>query len=205
MKNIKDKIAFLGQPLVDEILEEGSIQEVPKSTEILRKDQYIKVIPFVIDGLVKVMSRFEERELLLYYIQPKESCVMSFSSGLYNKPSKVYAITEEDSTLLLLPVQKVNEWIKKYPKLNDLFYQQYNTRYTDLLVSIEHILINKMDKRLYDYLKEKARVTSNNEIKLTHSQIANELGTVREVISRVLKKLEIEELIKISPNTIEVL
>lgn len=205
MKNIKDKIAFLGQPLVDEILEEGSIQEVPKSTEILRKDQYIKVIPFVIDGLVKVMSRFEERELLLYYIQPKESCVMSFSSGLYNQPSKVYAITEEDSTLLLLPVQKVNEWIKKYPKLNDLFYQQYNTRYTDLLVSIEHILINKMDKRLYDYLKEKTRVTSNNEIKLTHSQIANELGTVREVISRVLKKLEAEELIKISPNTIEVL
>ncbi|NER15940.1 Crp/Fnr family transcriptional regulator [Spongiivirga citrea] len=205
MKQIANKIAFLGKALADEILHAAIVKQIPKATEILRKDQYINVIPFVVEGLVKVISRFEERELLLYYIQPKESCIMSFSAGLYNQPSKIYAVTEEDSTLLLLPVEKVREWIKTYPKLNELFYQQYNERYVDLLTSIEQILISKMDKRLYDYLKEKAKVTANNELKITHNQIANELGTVREVISRVLKKLEVENKIKQSSQTIKVL
>jgi len=205
MEEISKKIAFLGKALVEEIMNAATVQHIPKATEILRKDQYIQVIPFVVDGLVKVISRFEERELLLYYIQPKESCVMSFSAGLYNQPSKIYAVTEEDSTLLLLPVKKVNEWIKTHPKLNELFYQQYNERYLDLLTSIEHILINKMDKRLLDYLREKAAVTANNNLKLTHNQIANELGTVREVISRVLKKLEAENKIEQSSHTIKVL
>ncbi len=204
MEYITKKIAFLGKALSKEILDNATIQKVPKQTEILRKDQYIKVVPFVVDGLVKVVSRYEERELLLYYIQPKESCVMSFSSGLYNQPSKIYAITEEDTTLLLLPVKKVNEWINTYPKLNELFYQQYNERYVDLLTSIEQILINKMDKRLYDYLKEKARVTGSHELKIKHNQIANELGTVREVVSRVLKKLEVENKIEQSSQIIKV-
>lgn len=196
MDSIENKIAFLGSELIAEIIDGSTLQDIPKGTEILREDQYIKVIPLVISGLVRVFTRFNDRELLLYYIQSNESCIMSFSASLNNEPSKVYATTEEDSQILLLPVDKLPLWLKIYPELNKLFYQQYNIRYTELLDTIQHVLFDKMDKRLYDYLKEKTRMTNTDILKISHSQIANELGTVREVISRVMKKLESEGKVK---------
>ena len=205
MEHIKNKISFLGTELVSEIMEVAFVKEIPKGTIILREEQYIKVLPIVISGLVKVFSKFKERELLLYYILPNESCVMSLSASLNNEPSKVYAMAEEGSEILFLPVDKISNWLKNYPRLNNLFYQQYNLRYVDLLDTIHHVLLDKMDKRLYDYLKEKALVTNKHELKITHNQIANELGTVREVISRVMKKLESEGKVKQESSSIKIL
>lgn len=180
-------------------------KEIPADTEILREGQYIKVIPLVLEGLIKVFTRHEDRELLLYYIQPHESCIMSFSAGLRNEPSKVFAVTEEDSRLLLLPVNEVNGWSKNFPDINTLFFQQYNKRYLDLLGTIHDVLFEKLDKRLYDYLKEKANLTKSNPLKISHRKIAGDLGTAREVVSRVIKKLENEGKIKQHSNSIEVL
>ncbi len=157
-------------------------------TEILREGQFVKVIPIVLNGLIRVYTRRKERDLLLYYIRPNESCIMSFAASLKNEPSKVFALTEEDTTALLLPVDKVSSWIKQYPNLNDLFYQQYNLRYSELLDTIHHVLFEKMDTRLYDYLKEKVNLTNKNPLKISHRQIASELGTARKIISRVIKK-----------------
>ena len=125
MDTLHSKLPSLPLSLREEILAMGIRQAVPAGTELLREGQYVNVIPLVLDGLVKVFSRYEERELLLYYIEPVESCVMSFSAGLWNLPSKVFAITEEESDLLLLPVQHVNEWVRKYPTLNQLFFGQF--------------------------------------------------------------------------------
>jgi CRP/FNR family transcriptional regulator len=158
----------------------------------------------VLTGLVKVFSRFKERELLLYYIQPSESCIMTFSAAINQETSKVFAVTEEDTKLLLLPVEKLSGWLKTYPVLNTLFFQQFNLRYLELLDTIHHVLIDKMDKRLYDYLKEKARLTKKDTFKITHGQIANELGTVREVVSRVMKKLESEGKVEQIGTTIKI-
>jgi CRP/FNR family transcriptional regulator len=185
-------LSFLKPDLVEKILQESSIKEFQKGTEILREQQYVKVLPIVISGVVKVYSRFDERELLLYYIEPSQSCVMSFHAALKNSPSKVFAETEEDSKILLIPVQFIPNWLKEYPDFNELFYDQYNLRYTELLDTISHILIDKMDKRLYDHLKKKLELTKKVAIKMSHIQLANELGTAREVITRVLKKLETE-------------
>jgi|TARA_R110000737_G_scaffold352891_1_gene400875 CRP/FNR family transcriptional regulator len=205
MQEASNKIAFLGPELVEEILKFSTIQEIPKGTEILKEEQYIKVLPLVLTGLVKVYSRFDDRELLLYYIQQKESCVMSFSASINHEPSKVFAVTEEDSTILLLPAEKLPEWLIKYPKLNNLFYQQYNLRYTEMLETIRHVLIDKMDKRLHDYLVEKSRLTGKSKLKISHQQIANDLGTVREVVSRIMKKLEGENLVSQKSDGIKVL
>jgi len=192
MESIQKHLSFLEPELVSEISAIATVQEFPKGTQILRESQYIKVLPVVLKGVVKVCSHFEEKELLLYYIEPVQSCVMSFSACLNQQPSKVFAITEEDSEILLIPVQKIPLWLQTYPKFNTLFYQQYDLRYAELLDTIQHVLINKMDKRLYDYLLQKATVTQQESLKLTHGEIATELGTAREVISRVLKKLEAE-------------
>ena len=205
MTEIKKALSFLSPDLVSEILSVSQVRDFPKDTEILKEGQYVKVIPIVIEGLIKVFAGFEEKELLLYYIKPNESCIMSFASSIRNEPSKVFAVTEEDSKILLLPVDKVPNWIKQFPSINDLFYQQYNLRYSELLDTINHVLFNKMDKRLYDYLKKKIKLTKQNPIKISHRQIAGELGTAREVISRVMKKLEIEGKVKQYANSIEII
>jgi CRP/FNR family transcriptional regulator len=192
MKGIRSQLSFLNTALVEEILKAATVQDIPKNTQILRQEQYVKVLPIVIKGSVKVLSTFDEKELLLYYIEPSQSCVMSFTAALKNAPSKVFAITEEDTTLLLIPTDKLPQWLKEFPEFNQLFYAQYDLRFTDLLETIQHVLVNKMDTRLYDYLKQKVQVTNQETIKISHGQIANELGTAREVISRVMKKLEIE-------------
>ncbi|PKP25029.1 MAG: Crp/Fnr family transcriptional regulator [Bacteroidetes bacterium HGW-Bacteroidetes-2] len=205
MKEIEKKITFLDAGLIQEILEVATVKEFPKGTVILKEEQYVKVLPIVIEGLVKVYSRFEDRELLLYYIQPKESCIMSFSAFNHNEPSRVFATTEEVSKILLLPVYKMALWLKTYPSLNALFYHQYNLRYSELLETIHQLLLKKMDKRLFEYLVEKGRLTNQDFLKISHNQIANELGTVREVISRVMKKLETEGKVKQAYNGIQLL
>ncbi len=198
----KSILSFLKPELVDTILAESEIKAFPKGTEILREEQYVKVLPIVVDGLVKVYSRFDERELLLYYIEPAQSCVMSFYAALNNTPSKVFAVTEEDSNIILIPVQYLPKWLQEYPKFNELFYHQFNLRYSELLTTISNLLLDKMDKRLYDHLIRKTEMIHNKTIKISHGQLANELGTAREVVSRVMKKLETEG--KVTQNSGEI-
>jgi len=205
METIKQQLSFLSPQLVDTLIQHSTIQDFPKGTQLLRDEQYVNVLPLVIHGLVKVFSKFNEKELLLYYIQPKQSCIMSFSASLKNTPSKVFAITEEDSKVLLIPTRYLAQWLKEFAELRELFYHQYDLRYSELLDTIQHILVDKMDKRLYDYLKHKFELTHKEPITLTHGQIANELGTAREVISRMIKKLEYENKIAQSTNGISVL
>ncbi len=180
-------------------------EEIPQATCILREGQYVKVIPIVLEGLIKVYTRHEDRELLLYYIRPNESCIMSFAASLGNEPSKVFAETEADTTALLMPVDSVADWTRQFSDINTLFFRQYNTRYSELLDTIHHVLFNRMDARLYNYLCEKVNLTEQNPLKISHRQIANELGTAREVVSRVMKKLENEGRVKQHAGTIRVL
>lgn len=203
--DIAKAFAYLNPELIKEIQTVSIIKEFPADTEILREGQYIKVIPIVLNGLIKVFTRYEEKELLLYYIKPHESCIMSFSASLKNLPSKIFAITEEDTKALLIPANKIPEWINQFPDINTLFYQQYNIRYSDLLDTIHHLLYDKMDKRLLDYLNEKVQLTNKNPLKISHRQIASELGTAREVVSRLMKKLEAEGIVKQHANTIEII
>ena len=207
MKNIEDikrALSFLSPALMADILQQSAIRDIPADTVILREGQYVKVIPIVISGLIKVFSSYDEKELLLYYIRPNESCIMSFAASLRNEPSRVIAVTEEDSSVLLLPVDKVSGWLNQHPSFNNLFYQQYNLRYSELLDTISHILFKKLDRRLFDYLNEKVRLTKQNPVKISHRQIASELGTAREVVSRVMKKLEQEGKVKQHTNGIEI-
>lgn len=187
---IESKLGYLGKELLDVILEESIVENFPPDTELVREGQYVKYIPIVISGLVKVFTRFEEKELLLYYIQPEQSCIMSFSSCIHHDKSKIFAITEEQSNVLLIPSDKVAKWVMEFPSINMLFYQQYDMRYSELVDTIHQMLYYKLDKRLIDYLSEKVRVTGKNPLKISHKEIANDLGTAREVISRLIKKLE---------------
>ncbi|MEO1021933.1 MAG: Crp/Fnr family transcriptional regulator [Bacteroidota bacterium] len=203
--SLSNDLPFLRPELIRHMEEHGTVTTIPKDTEILKTGQHVPVIPIVLEGLIKVCTSFEDRDLLLYYIQPRESCIMSFAASLNNEPSSVFAITEEDTTALLLPIEHVAQWIRQFPDINTLFFQQYNKRYAELLDTIHHVLFNKMDTRLYDYLIEKSRLTQKPVLTMSHRQIASELGTVREVITRVLKRLEQEGKVVQHAEGIEIL
>lgn len=201
----RKQLSFLGTQLAEAILDTCEVREFSKGTELLREEQYVKVLPIVLSGLIKVYSRFSDKELLLYYIEPSQSCVMTFYASLKNTPSKVFACTEEDSRVLLIPIEYVPKWMKEYPGFNELFYNQFNLRYTELLDTIGGLLLDRMDKRLFEHLKKKSALTNNSPIRLSHGQIANELGTAREVVTRILKKLESEGKVVQGENGIEIL
>lgn len=203
--NYSNLLSFLSPALLDKILIESFIKDIPRGTEVLREEQYVKVLPIVIEGLVKVYSRFEEKDLLLYYIEPAQSCVMTFYAALKNTPSKVFAITEEDSKLILIPADYLSVLVKEFPDFNEMFYGQFNLRYTELLDTIGYLLVHKMDKRVYEHIRKKIDLGSFDAIKMSHQQIANELGTAREVVSRILKKLEFEGKILQDDNGIKII
>lgn len=190
--NTKNIFPGLSSQLATEIIENSSLVEIPEKIEVMREGQYIKAVPIVTSGLVKVFTRHEDKELLLYYIQPGESCIMTFDACLKNSPSKVYASTEKKSEVLLMSTENIFRWLKEYPELNSLFFLQYNMRYSELLTMINQLLFEKMDTRILEYLKSKVKLTDKNPIKVSHRQIANDLGTAREVVSRIMKKLENE-------------
>jgi CRP/FNR family transcriptional regulator len=205
MKTIKEYLHDYPAAFAAEAAAYGQIMDFEKDTEIVKMGQYIKFIPLVLEGIIKVFTRFEDKELLLYYIESGESCIMSFNAGIKNTPSKIIAIAEEKALLLLLPAEKVGQWIKIFPAVNQLFYNLYNQRYASLLDTINHLLFHRLDQRLYTYLLEMSRQKNSMILHITHRQIAGELGTVREVISRVMKKLELENKIKQLPHGIEIL
>ncbi len=201
---LESKFKYLGKDLIAVLLDQSVIKQFPIHMELVREGQYVKFIPIVLKGLIKVFTQFEEKELLLYYIKPEQSCIMSFSSCMNNDKSKIVAITEEKSTVLLIPSEKIAKWVIEYPQINRLFYQQYDLRYLELIDTIHQMLYYKLDKRLLDYLSEKVKVTGKNPIKISHKEIANDLGTAREVVSRLVKKLEKQNILKQYHDSIEI-
>ncbi len=187
---LKNKFPSFEKKLIKDMLSNGVTKEVPKGMEVIRHGQYLKMLPVVISGVVKVYSQYEDKEFLLYYIQPNESCIMSLSAVLKNSPSRIYATTGTDAIIMMFPVDNVKKWIKEYPSFNSLFYSLYDERYSDLIETLNNVLFEKLDKRIYEYLLEKSKVSGLKKIKITHKIIALEMGTAREVVSRILKKLE---------------
>lgn len=189
---ILDKFGFLGNDFSIEIQKHAIITDIKAKTEIIREGQKNKFVPFLIKGSIKVYSLNDGRELIYYYIRPNDSCLMTFSSIFSDYISRIYAIAEEDSEVLLIPVSIIHEWLIKFPQINRLFYGEYEKRFVDVMNMVNDAVFHKLDKRVLNYIKQQISITGNNPIKLTHKEIANNLGTSREVVSRVLKKVENE-------------
>lgn len=204
-QSVKTSLASLEDELVLSILEESDLKIFQKDTVLIREGQYLKHLPVIIDGIVKVYSQYDDKELLLYYIKPKQSCIISFAAATYNQPSKIFAITEEESKILLLPTNKVGEWTSRFPRFSQLFFDLYNQRYLDLLDTINQLVFQVLDQRILSYLIEKSELLDSDIIKITHRLIANDLGTAREVVSRVVKKLEKEQKIMQTAEGIKIL
>jgi len=192
------------QPKLNEkLLSDGIKKTFEPDQVILDYDAPIRSVPILLSGSVKVMRNDENgREILLYYILPGESCIMSFLAGTCNGKSQVKAVAEEKSEILMLPIDKAISWTREFSEWNEFIFQLYQQRFEELLDVVNAIAFKKMDQRLLDYLNRKAKVLKSKELQITHEQIANDLGTVRVVVSRLLKQLEIDGGIKLGRNKV---
>jgi len=192
--------------LSKEIHASGRIKSFPAGSIILNINEYVKSIPIVLSGSIKVIRTDEDgREILLYYIKPAESCIMSMLAGLNDNTSKIKAIVEEDAELLLIPVSKASEWIRQFPEWTDFIFALYQKRFEELLDVVNAVAFQKVEVRLLHLLNQKSSLFQSREISVTHQQLANELGITREAVSRVLKQMEIEKLIALTRNKITLL
>ena len=192
--------------LKEEVNAFSELKKFPADAVILQEDSFIKIIPLVLSGSLKVVrADANGHEILLYYITAGESCIMSFLGGVHHEQSKIKAIVEEEAEILLIPVDKASEWVKKFPEWTDFIFKLYHKRFEELLSVVNAIAFQKLDARILHLLEQKSILFNSKEIKVTHQQLSNELGTTREAISRVCKQMENEGLIILSRNKITLL
>lgn len=194
------------EKLIQEIANVGTLKEVPAGTVLMDIGRYIKGMPLLISGAIKVLHEDKEGdELLLYYLEKGDTCSMTMSCCLGQTKSEIRAIAETDSTLIMIPIQKMEEWTSKYRSWRNFVFDSYHNRLNELLHTLDSIAFDSMDQRLLNYLKEKSRVINEKTIHITHQEIALELHSSRVVISRLLKKLEKLGAISLHRSHIEII
>lgn len=192
--------------LVEKLYQNGVAKTYREGDTILGENDSIRSIPIIMKGMIKVIRTDEDgREILLYYIKAGESCIMSFLGGMHKEKSIVKAEVEEDTEILFLPVDKASLFIREHPEWLDYIFKLYHKRFEELLEIINAIAFKKADERLLDLLNKKSELTNSKTIIITHEQLANELGTVRVVVSRLLKQLEEAGTLKLGRNRIALL
>jgi len=207
MQNSVLSSEFTSSPeLVEKLYQYGVTKTYQEGDIILDENSSIRSIPIVMKGMMKVIRTEEDgREILLYYIKAGESCIMSFLGGMHNEKSIVKAEVEEDTEILFLPVDKVSLFIKEYPEWLDYIFRLYHKRFEELLDIINAIAFKKVDERLLNLLHKKSEILNSKTIVITHEQLANELGTARVVVSRLLKQLEDSGKLQLGRNKITIL
>lgn len=204
MENLEQIEEFKTSPELIEKLNQNSIRKTYEAGSVILDEQaHIRSIPIVTKGTLKVIRTEEDgREILLYYIKAGESCIMSFLGGLHNETSKVKAEVEEDAEILFLPIDKVSLFIREYPQWLDYIFRLYHKRFEELLEIVNAVTFKKVDERLLALMNKKAELTGNKVLQITHEQLANELGTARVVVSRLLKQLEETGRVQLGRNKI---
>jgi len=194
------------RPLQKEISEKGVLFSFASGEVLMDYGRNISHIPLVIKGGLRILREDGNsgKEVFLYYLQSGETCAMSMTCCSQHQKSQIKAIAEDNTQLIMIPVANMEIWLKKYPSWKNFIFQTYQNSYAKLMEYIEAISFQKLDQRLLTYLQEKAKINNRNSCHITHQEIANELNSSREAVSRLLKKLEQENIIELARNYIKV-
>ena len=196
----------LEKDLIAEIASVATFAEVSAEQEMIRPGQYIKTMPLLLEGSIKILRPDDKGErLLLYHVEQGETCAMTMNCCLGQAKSEIYAITETPVKLLKVPVQKMEEWMGRYRSWRHFVLNSYHNRMMELLESVDRIAFSNMEDRLEYYLSEKSQLLQSHSLPITHQQIASDLHTSRVVISRVLKKMENQGQVVLHRNVIELM
>ncbi len=188
---------------MDRLLEKGQFSTFESGKTLMEPGQFVKAVPLVLEGSIKIMRMDEEgKELFLYYLQPGETCALSLTCCSASRPSEIKAVIEEKATLLFIPIQIHEQLTDEFKQWKDFVSTTYQHRFQELLSVLDAVAFKRMDERLMNYIVTKMKQLKTNELHTTHQEVANELGTAREVISRLLKQLEKKKWIELGRNVI---
>jgi len=207
IEELRESYGYLfEEDLIVEINQVGNFKEIPAGHKLIDIGDYVKSIPLLISGAIKVLREDDEGdELLLYFLERGDTCAVTMSCCMGHTKSDIRAVAEIDTKIIMIPIQKMEEWISTYKSWRNFAFQSYHNRLQELLEAIDSIAFLKMDERLIKYLRNKVKITKDEVIHNTHQEIAYELHTSRVVISRLLKKLEKMGKIELQRNYIKVL
>jgi CRP/FNR family transcriptional regulator, anaerobic regulatory protein len=193
--------------LLVEMQAHGNYMEIEPGGYLMRPGGYIRYVPIILEGSVKIMRQDKDgKEMLLYYLGGMDSCAMSLTCCLQSKISDISAYVEDKTKVISIPFEKVDEWMCKYTSWKQYVFQTYQKRFEDLLETIDCIAFNKLDQRLLSLIKKKITASGGTKnLYTTHEELANELATSREVVSRLLKQLEKMGKLNLSRNKIELI
>lgn len=200
------KLSFLTEPeLKEELLQSGNLVTLNKGDVIVRDGQYVKFLPIVIKGAIRVYQQKEDREILLYYVRGEETCTMSLAAAYFSNKSTSHGVAVEPTEALIFPAHLILEWQLKYPSWNKYVMRMFRSRYDELIGSFERVVFEHIDVRVMEYLKAKSVKEESRLLSLSHQHLANELGTTRVVVSRILKQFERSRKVKLFRGAIQLL
>lgn len=192
--------------LLKELEDVGMVKDYLSGEKLMEIGQYIKAIPLVLEGSLKVLREGEDgNELLLYFLEAGDSCAMSFTCCMKDEKSSIRVIVEEDTRILFVPVKYMDEWMMKYPSWKNFVLMSYSGRFSELMNTLDAIVFHGLDDRLLKYLHDKSKATKKSQFDIKHNEIAQDLNSSREAVSRLLKKMENLGVVKLGRNKVELL
>lgn len=199
-------LGFFRDPaMVEELTKHARSRTFHKDDILMDIDQEIRFIPIVLEGCIRIIREDEDgNEAFLYHLYPGQTCAMSLTCCQAGKKSMIKAIAEDQTSILQIPVEVTSEWYQ-FTEWKVYISSNYHNRFAELLQVIDLIAFNNMDVQLHHYLKERCKAHQSNMLETTHQQIADELHTHREVISRLLRAMELKKLVRLGRNSIELL
>lgn len=204
MDDVAQLYNFLEKELLEEIREKGLRKIFRANEPLIREGQFISSFPLIIKGLIRISRTNDDgNELLLYYLKENEVCAMSLTCCMANLTSNVMAVAEVETEALMLPVSLLDKWMLEYPSWRQFVMQTFQSRFRELIETIDSIAFLKLDERLVKYFVDRYQKSGNPTFSGTHQELALQLNTSREVVSRLLKKLEKDGKIELSRNFID--
>jgi CRP/FNR family transcriptional regulator len=204
MKDFKHSDPFFEPELQKEIQQIGIKKTFQAHEQIIREGQFISNFPLILKGLIRVSrTNNDGNELLLYYLKENEVCAMSLTCCMARQTSNINAIAEQETKVILLPVEMLDIWISKYPGWKQFVMQSFQNRFREMIDTLDAVAFMKLDERLLRYFIDRYKKTGEKTFSGTHQYLALQLNSSREVISRLLKKLENDKKIEISRNFID--
>lgn len=204
---IHQNFPFFKEPeLVDAIANVAKEVHVKEGDSIIKIGEFIKSTPLITKGLLKIIRQDENgHEILLYYLDGGNTCVMTVTCCMKQEKSKIKAIAEVDTDLLLIPFHYMDEWMRNFRSWRNFILQTYSARFEEMLSALDSVAFESLDNRLLRYLADRELALNSTEFHITHQQIALELNSSREAISRLLKKLETNGHIQLGRNKIKLI
>jgi len=197
------KFPQLSTTIIDMVAAQGIYKEVPSGEIIMDVGDNIKYVPLLISGSLKIVRTNEKgHELLLYHLYAGNSCALSLTCCQAGKKSEIKAVAEEESELIFIPAHYHEQWMRTDTSWQNLVFSTYQNRFNELLEVLDEVAFHKLDDRLWSYLLKKQEQYMSDELEITHAQIANDLNSSREVISRLLKQLQNQGKVILGRNVI---